>query len=309
MGAAGEASTPNLFLIGVQRSATTALNRYLGAHPDVYMATKELHFFGADLGDCPDGADHGPRLGLQSYLAHFAEGAGARYRGDASVGYIHSATAAREISDFCPEARIVASFRNPVDVVYSLHSLLKFQGLEQSDDLLSAVLDGSQCRRALTATEFRWCYTYRSVCRYAEQLERYLEAFGPEQVHVVVYEDFAADSAAEYRRLLGFLGLDTEIGADLPVFFANRRLRSRRLQQFLFHPPAPVRRAVRSLVRRQGTRRRIGARLAERNVEVAPRAPLDAAVRRRLDDVFREDVERLGRLLGRDLCGLWQAAS
>lgn len=309
MGGVGEASKPNLFLIGVLRSATTAMNRYLGAHPEVFMATKELHYFGADLADCPDGPEHGSRLGLEAYLAHFADSGAARYRGDASVGYVYSTTAAREIHDFCPEARIVVSFRNPVDVTYSLYSLLRFQGLEPSDDFLGAVLDETHGRRALTATEFRWCYTYRSLCHYAEQLERYLEVFGRERVHVVVYEDLARDSTAEYRRLLGFLGIDADVDTELPVFFSNRRLRSRRLQELLFHPPAPVRGAVRTLVRRQGTRRRLAARLAERNVEVAPRAPLAPDVRRQLDEVFRDDVERLGHLLDRDLCRLWQPSS
>ena len=37
---------PNFLIVGAMRSGTTALARYLGAHPDVFVAPeKEIHFF------------------------------------------------------------------------------------------------------------------------------------------------------------------------------------------------------------------------------------------------------------------------
>ena len=42
--------TPNFFLVGAPKSGTTALYRYLRAHPEVWMPQiKEPHYFAPDL--------------------------------------------------------------------------------------------------------------------------------------------------------------------------------------------------------------------------------------------------------------------
>ena len=154
--------TPNLFLVGEQRSATTALHRYLGRHPEIFMARKELHHFGSDLGTFGDMVSDGERPDLEQYLRYFAKATDERYLGDASVGYLPSQKAAAEIHAFCPDARIIASFRNPVDMLYSLYSLLFFQGVEEDRSFVDALNDDSP-RWAYTAWKFRWAFTYRSL--------------------------------------------------------------------------------------------------------------------------------------------------
>jgi hypothetical protein len=47
--------------------------------------------------------------------------------------------------------------------------------------------------------------------------------------------------------------------------------------------------------------RAVRTRLLEANSEAKPRAPMDPALRRQLIDEFTPEVERLGRLIGRDL--------
>ncbi|HLX87438.1 MAG TPA: sulfotransferase [Acidimicrobiales bacterium] len=301
---AREGPRPNLFLIGVQRSATTAMWTYLSKHPEIFMAPKELHYFGADLGHCAPGTDGGPRISLEQYLKKF-EGSGDRpYRGDASVGYIYSATAAREILEFAPDARIVASFRNPIDMTYSVYGLLSFQGMEPARDYATAFADDA-LRWAYTNGQFKWCFTYRRLVAYTEQLERYLETFGPERVHVVVYEDLAEDTGGVYGELLRFLGVDDEFRPELPVVWANRQVRSDVLQRFLWESPAALRRVVRAVLPNPATRRRLGARLAERNKEVAPRQEISPALRRRLEEELSGEVERFSSLVGRDLRARW----
>ncbi len=51
-----------------------------------------------------------------------------------------------------------------------------------------------------------WNYTYRARGRYAEQLERWLEAFPREQLLIVPSEDLGSDAGATYGRVLEFLG-------------------------------------------------------------------------------------------------------
>jgi len=40
---------PNFFIVGAPKCGTTALDCYLRQHPEIFMAPKELHYFGADL--------------------------------------------------------------------------------------------------------------------------------------------------------------------------------------------------------------------------------------------------------------------
>lgn len=292
------AEGPNLFLVGMQRSATTALAAYLGRHPEVFMATKELQYFGRDL------PGRGEPMDRAAYLRHFAGAGDRRIRGDASVGYLPSATAAEEIAAAAPDARVVASFRHPVDMAYSLYSLLRFQGMEPSPSF-AAALDDPQLRWAQTATAYCWGFRYRELMAYSDKLRRYLETFGPDRVHVVVYEDFVADPDGCYRRLLEFLGVDPGAGTTFEPINANRQLRSRRLQRWHRDPPPWLRAVGHVVLPSRSWRGRLGRQVAARNEPRTSRPALDPALRQRLERELAPDVAALGTLLGRDLTSLW----
>ncbi len=303
------AKTPNLFLVGVQRSATTALWSYLGEHPDIFMASpKEMHFFGSDLGALPGTGDSGTRVTLDEYLDSFAPARIQRYLGDASVGYLPSLKAAAEIREFCPDARIIASFRDPVDMLYSLWSLLRFQGVETTRTFVEALDDGEP-RWALTAGSFRWAFIYRNLIRYAEQLERFLDAFGAERVHVVIYEDFVSDIARSYGDVLTFLGVDTAFQPEFSVVNANRKVRSTRLRELVERPSTVARRIGRLVVPVQSLRGVLGKHVVSYNEPTVDRHALDPAVRAQLDAEFAGEVARLQKLIGRDLSGRWSRST
>ena len=72
---------PDFFIVGAPKCGTTAMAEYLAGHPDIYMARKELHFFGTDLEFAPSFY----RRDRQAYLAEFAGWNGQRRLGEASV--------------------------------------------------------------------------------------------------------------------------------------------------------------------------------------------------------------------------------
>lgn len=296
---------PNLFLVGVQRSATTGLWTYLGQHPDIFMGPKEVHHFGSDLGRHGTKVNRGARPDLAQYLAYYEDTGGARYAGDVSVGYMYSTEAAREIKAFSPDARILVSLRNPVDMAHSLHSLMRYQGAEPEPSLEVAMADGSEPRWAYTSWPFRWAFTYPRLLRFGEQLERFLETFGPERVHVIFYEDFSADPAAVYRDILEFLEVDPSFVPEFPVVFANREVRSDLVRRWMKRTPLAVRGIGRMLVPVQSARRALGKRIINGNQKVVPRDELDAETRRRLSERLVPEVERVSALVGRDLLAEW----
>jgi len=72
---------PDFFIVGAPKSGTTAMADYLGAHPKIFLARKEMHFFGSDLRFGPQFY----RRDLGAYLAEFDGWKGQRRVGEASV--------------------------------------------------------------------------------------------------------------------------------------------------------------------------------------------------------------------------------
>jgi hypothetical protein len=306
---------PNLFIVGAPKSGTTALWTYLRTHPDIFTAGKEhldsdlpaaggkeYQYFGSDLASNVD-----TRRTLESYMAVFAPASDERYLLDASPMYLCSELAAAEIAAFSPDARAIAVLRNPVDMMYSLHGEALFQGDEDIVDFeeaLGAEDDRRQGKRIPpTCQKALWSLFYRDVARYADQVERFFDALGRDRVHVIVFDDFAADPAAAYRATLAFLDLDVDEGhlPDFTVRNAQKSPRSQLTIRLLRNPPPVLRTATRFLVRNQATRRALGFRAMELNADKRPRSPLRPELRRTLQAEVAGDVRRLGELLGRDL--------
>lgn len=292
---------PDFFIVGAPKAGTSSLFAHLGRHPEVFTpALKEPHYFGADI----ERLNH-RRFTEAEYLALFAPAGGERRAGDGSTSCLHSRSAADEIRAFNPEARIVVMLREPVAVMHALHGEMVAGGFEPIADF-AAALEAESRRKAgellpRAAAGLRDNLYYRDMVAFAEQLERYLDVFGADRVHVVLFDDWVSDTRAAYRAVLEFLDVDTAFEPDLgEVVNGSRQVRSIALQRFVFDPPPPVRRAVRALVP-DPLRSRARYGLRSLNTVAGARAPLPPQLARRLSDEMQPGIERLERVLGRDL--------
>ena len=302
---------PDLFIVGAPKCGTSAMADYLAAHPEIYMARKEMHLFGSDL-------RFGPRFyrrELDEYLDEFATRNGERRAGEASVWYLYSRHAASELKAFNPDARILILLRNPVDVLHSLYYQFRFDGnehLRTFEQALAAEEDRRRGRRISRLAYFPPGLRYRDVVRFAEQVRRFQEVFGREQIHVIVYDDFCADPARTYREALRFLGASEDFGpTDFQVVNATKTVRSRFLRAVLGDPT--LRRVAVAARRRLPARfcrvlERIESRLWDSNTRAARRPQISPELRHRLQVEFAPEVERLSGVLGRDLTH-WSRAS
>ena len=290
---------PNLFIVGAPKCGTTALHDYLGSHPQIFMSrVKEPGYFGSDL--------VGPTLfaSAEDYLALFSDAGEAKVVGESSTVYLRSSRAADEIWAFNPESRIIAMVRNPIDVMHSFHSQLLYQGEEDIEDF-EAALAAEPARERLAesgnGSGVRGSLLYRRVVCFAEQIERYLNRFGRDRVHVIVHDDLVRDTPAEYERTLRFLEVDPALRPSaFAVVNPNKQPRSAGLHRLLVHPPSPVRPVVRTVLP-QRTRAFLFGKVRRLNTAHAKRAPMSADLRNRLADELSLEVKRLGALLDRDL--------
>jgi len=289
---------PDFFLVGAPKCGTTALYSCLDQHPEIFVPRrKEIHYFGSDL-DSPNYLRD-----TEKYFSLFADARDAKRVGEASVWYLFSKCAAAEIKNFCSDARIIIMLRDPVEMIYSLHSQHLYNGTEDIEDFaeaLDAEEDRKRNRRLPQGVPAIQRLFYREVGKYADQVGRYLRAFGPKQVKIIIYDDFKRDSTVLCRETFAFLNVDAAFEPQVRVVNSNKQLRSRTAQLLLNHPPRLLSKIARPLST-QGMRHKVFATLQELNTNHFVRPALASALRSELEEYFAPDVERLSKLLGRSL--------
>jgi hypothetical protein len=300
---------PDFFLVGAPKCGTTAMNEFLAAHPDIFMAQKEMHFFGEDLRFGPQFY----RRDKAAYLATFASGQHHVLRGEASVRYLFSTRAAAEIISFNPRARAIIMLREPVEALYSMYFQLRLDGNEDLptfEEALMAEPDRRAGRRIPPLAYLPQALLYRETFNYTEQVRRYFSAFGRERVHVIIYDDFARDQAGIYRDTVEFLGLDPQRAtSDFKTINGCREVRWPALRAVVANPRvrsaavAVGRRLPRPLLNAMREAESAVNRMNSRRVK---RPPLGAELEAELKREFADEVASLSELLGRDLT-FWSA--
>lgn len=291
--------SPEFFIVGAPKCGTTAMQEYLSRHPGIFMPDmKEIHHFADDLLKPDD-----PFLSRERYLSLFSGAHEDQLAGEASVYHLFSKKAARNIKSFCPDAKIIIMLRNPVDVLYSRHAQLVYNGAEDILDFEASLAAEEKRRRGEMLPDgvrIEKKLLHREVVKFTEQVKRYFDIFGEDKVHVIIYDDFKSDTAKVYRETLRFLGVDDSFQPDFKVINPNKRIRSKTLRRYFKKPPALVR-SIGRLLMPQSLRDTLINRLKKINTQYVPRQPMSQALRSRLQEEFASETKNLGELLGRDL--------
>lgn len=298
MSAAAPGPRPNFFLVGAQKCGTTSLAQYLAEHPAVFMTVpKEPFYFASDF----PGLQRFPTL--EAYLELY-RGASpeATAVGEASACYLRSATAIGNLRAFAPAARIVVMLREPIALARSFHAQNLFGFDEDEPDfaraweLQDARRGGQHLPARCRVPEF---LQYREVGLLGAQLERLLAIFPREQVHLVFFEDFMADTGAAYRGVLDFLGVPDDGREDFPRMNAGKQHRFPRLMALVSRRPPWLQAFVdrsKQVLGPAGWERLQGLYAAR-----GDRQALPPALRAEMREFFRADTEKLAALTGRDL--------
>jgi hypothetical protein len=287
---------PDFFIVGAPKCGTTSLFNYLAGHPDVFMPPKEVHFFGSDLYPKERLHDH------PKYVELFASAITKRV-GEASVWYLYSTQAAEEISEFSPDARIIILLRNPVDMLYSLHSELVCSGVEDIADFATAIEAELKTSRSLPiwgSAEVVTQTRYLIAASYYHQVRRYFQHFGRKRVAVVIFDDLQMNPSRVYRDLCSFLDISSEYEAQFQVANPNKQVRSKTLRAIMQRPPEALK-VVGRLLTTNASRQTLLKGAQRLNTKYVPRQPMPATLRQELQLYFSDDVCELSNLLDRDL--------
>jgi hypothetical protein len=310
---------PNFFIVGSPKTGTTSLYEMLRGHPQIYMPDlKEPRFLASDMRPRPELAGEPRESGypttLADYLTLFDEATPAQCVGEASTFYLWSHTAARNIAELQPEARIVAILREPASFLRSMHLMFLRWGIEGERDLRKAMAleaarsEGRQIPRHSHRPQL---LQYSEHVRYMEQLRRYQDHFRPERMLVLIYEDFHRENEATVRQVMRFLDVDDQAPVDvMNVNVTTRTVRSWRAKHLLrsiARGRSPIARSTRATVKTlttRGQRRRVTSTIRSR-VVTADAPPYDERFMIELRRRFKPEVVALGEYLDRDLVSLW----
>jgi len=288
---------PNFFIVGAPKCGTTAMNDYLSQHPDIFMARKEIHYFGKDLKLKQTTTE-------SEYLENFQQAKNEKVIGEASVWYLYSQTAAEEIRSFSPDAKILIMLRNPVDMVYSLHSQNLYDGNEDVFDFETAInLDTERQRgnRLPHSADFEQLPAYRDSASYYEQVKRYLETFDQKNVKIILYDDFVEDTEEVVKETLSFLGLNTLINIEYRVVNPNKHVKLLFIHRIIKSPSQQLKRIAQAIIPFKSIRHFLMRQLLNWNVNNRKRKKISNELRISLQKYFSNDILLLEKLIDRDL--------
>lgn len=267
---------PDFMIIGAMKSATSTLHEQLRLQPGIFMSTpKEPNFFSDD----PVYAQ-----GMGWYQQLFADAAADELKGESSTHYTKLPTYPHTIERMKKAGvtpRFIYVMRHPLDRLISHYIHEWTQGVIKTD-IVSALESHPELLQ---------------YGQYAMQLEPYFDAFGREAVLPVFFDRLRADPHAELERICRFIGYTgkPQWHTDLkPTNVSRERIRRFPLDDLLIYSaPATW---LRRMLFPKALRNQIRSRLTMRK-----RPQLPESVRARVEAVFDEDLETLGKWLGVEL--------
>jgi hypothetical protein len=292
---------PNLFVVGFAKCGTTALHQYLSTHPNIHPCfPKEPHFF------IEDTWRRRPARTEAQYLQFFAGAPkDARVFVDSSALYVYSPPALRRIHEFNADARIIVMVRHPVDMLASYHRYLcrmfveDVTNFEEAWNLQETRAAGHNLPRGC---EFPVLLQYDNLGRVGKHIAALLDIWPRSRVKIVFFDAFVKAPLEHYKDILDFIGVPYDGRTEFPRVNEGGAWRSRfvgriMLKAWPFAIKIVNRVNVVSVLR--GTQ--FWMFLWGLNSTRDEQAPMDPSFRRRLIDVFRDDIQLLSATTGRNL--------
>lgn len=193
---------PNLIVAGVTKGGTTALFRYLAAHPEVCSSSvKETCYF------LPRryGKEIAP---LDVYRRQFSHHAGEPTVMESTPGYFYGPEIPAVIDRTLPGVKIVLVFRDPVDRFFSHFYFTRTEQDLPRDLDVSTYLE--QCLEhpadAFVDNALNPWFGFEGG-RYARYLPPWLETFG-DRLHVTFFENFKRDTLSSLQEIAEFAGIE-----------------------------------------------------------------------------------------------------
>jgi len=294
---------PNLLLIGAAKSGTTSIYQYLKSHPEIFFPDlKEPKFITSQFIQFPfkgPGDEMVEKFfakSLDTYLSLYENVTSEHVIGDASADTLYYyQKSIPVIKKTLGDPKVLIILRSPIDRAFS--SFLHMKRDKRELLSFSRALK-EENNRIKNNYEFIWHYT--KVGLYYAQVKNYTDNF--KNVHICLFDDLKNDIEGTLKKVFIFLKVDPDF---LPPnlqqkYNENINIHSDVLENILNHPNR-FKENVKLFLELFLTDNQIG-KIADifKNTNRI-RKKIDWLNRKKLKKKFFCDVNKLQKLIGRDL--------
>ncbi len=268
---------PTFLFIGADRCGSKSLHHIFRQHPDCFVpAIADPYYF-----------DRNYERGMDWYLELFAGAAPTAHAiGEFSHDYIHSAEAARRIAADLPDVKLLATLRHPIDRAFSSYASAHSAGV-----ILTSFEQAVQEVPMLIGNSL-----------YADKLDVYFDLFPRERMKVLFFEDLEDDPRAFAEQAFQHLDLRTvdeiDYGQRMSVLSKSR-----------FPLSGTLSKMGANMLRKLGWVNLLGnlksnkafRAMFYKAYSAGDRPQIEPATRRMLSEKFAPQIDRLEKMLGRNL--------
>jgi hypothetical protein len=291
-------------LVGAPKAGTTSLYRYAAQHPAIAAhEQRECSYFFSD-----DEYKQGFDACRNKYFPQQISPAAKLLAKHVFTMYRPEAVA--RLKTHNPETHVFALLRDPIKRAYSSFWYSRRRGWDPAGSFEKAI-DWETQR---PDRDHDWLADrdrmHLRVGIYHPHIERLIETFGRERVHIFLTDDLARDAAALCRAIYEAVGVDPNFTPDLtrehnPAAAARSQTVARTVAGVL-KSKNPFKRTIRRFIPHTLARRTRHALLGLNEKPFTP-PPMHDDTRRRLADYFAPHNAELSQLIGRDLSA-WSGA-
>lgn len=290
---------PNFIIVGAAKAGTTSLYHYLSGHPNVFMSNpKEVNYFSKE---------EIMKQGLYyqdfkakdfvSYKKLFSDVSDEIAIGEGSVSYLFYPDTPNKIKTAIPDVKIIILLRDPVERAFS-HYLMDYRmGLVSLsfEDIFYKKVDNKKLSL--------YYQQYIELGLYYEQVKRYINLFGKEQVRIYLQEDLRKDANGVVLDLYDFLKIDKSytpcVNKEHNAFSMPKNEFIHKLYSSNFI------RSIASAIFTNTLKEKVKNIFFERKKKPV----LGQSVRNDLQEMYKKDIQDLERMIGRDLAHWYKAKS
>lgn len=303
---------PNFLIIGAAKSGTTAMYHYLKQHPEVFMSkVKEPAFFAIE--------GNSQKIDFRAWLSYSRRSEKAPWRwpiwgmkryttidkyselfknvngeiaiGEASPIYLYSQEAPKRIKHYIPNSKLIVILRNPVERAYSQFLQHVRDSRETTNDFKVALdLESERQKEGWGAF-----YYYKSLGLYYKQLKNYYKNFDPEQILVILFEDFVNFTYFVIENTFKFIGVNESFKPDISLRPNVSGVPRNKLLNYILTEPN-----LKSLLKPilPITFQRSVLNIRNRNLS---KFPIPKEIKEELIDFYRADILQLQDCIQKDL--------
>lgn len=277
----------DFLVVGTPRSGTTWLHNQLQEHPDICVSRqKELHFFtktemfwhahrlyGAEITD----KQRKEKLTWDMYRQQFNHCTPFQKRGEVGTLYLYDPDLPQQLIKRYPNIKLLAVLRHPIERLYSHYMSAYYKKLYNLPSFENTI--------------HRYPDFVDQSC-YAKHIQHFLQVFPKEQLGLFFYSDLQKDSAAFIQQVYAFLGV-RPITPPKANEYTNTRFEKKASSQTTL---------LRALLWRNPTTKLLYKSGMLSNVtEDNSYWERNTVVRQQLIDTYREDVQLLEKIAGKNL--------